>query len=356
MLQHLSRLGLWVNWKKVKALPCAESPFSLYGVGLCRHDGVSQQRAHPISAEPTEFLQRQDGGITEAISEAPRAYGIHGRCHAVQTAPYETTSALVTQPSPEMGIAPWHTSHDNHADVLQHIQPLVGPSLSMGWGALRTSVPACCHDKCLQDATCNGQVTLGSLAGPRLLWHINCLELLAVLLAFGGSCCSCKASTCLSILTTLWLVSYINRQGGLQSRHMSQLARHLLICSQTQLKSLKESCASQSLSWCFGVMCQLVIAAPTIAGNDWTIQWKMRRTHWLKTWHWGGSLAHGKENGPGAYTSMCSPSKPSCTDTVQGQGGQGTGLAGHTLLAHLDLVSGTHAPCDSPSLVDSPKE
>ncbi len=34
-------------------------------------------------------------------------------------------------------------------------------------------------------------------------------------------------------------VSYINRQGGLRSRRMSQLARHLLLWSQTQLKSLR---------------------------------------------------------------------------------------------------------------------
>ncbi len=34
-------------------------------------------------------------------------------------------------------------------------------------------------------------------------------------------------------------VSYINRQGGLRSRRMSQLAHHLLLWSQTWLKSLR---------------------------------------------------------------------------------------------------------------------
>ncbi|KAL0177701.1 hypothetical protein M9458_026595, partial [Cirrhinus mrigala] len=34
-------------------------------------------------------------------------------------------------------------------------------------------------------------------------------------------------------------VAYINRQGGLRSRRMSQLARHLLLWSQTRLKSLR---------------------------------------------------------------------------------------------------------------------
>ncbi|KAL0160303.1 hypothetical protein M9458_044028, partial [Cirrhinus mrigala] len=50
-------------------------------------------------------------------------------------------------------------------------------------------------------------------------------------------------------------VSYINRQGGVRSRCMSQLARHLLLWSQTRLKSLravyipgKLNCAADALS------------------------------------------------------------------------------------------------------------
>ncbi len=43
------------------------------------------------------------------------------------------------------------------------------------------------------------------------------------------------------------------------------------------------------------------------------------------------------------------PSEPSHTDTVQGQRGRGTGPACCAVLAHPDLVLGTHAPRDSPS-------
>ncbi len=53
---------------------------------------------------------------------------------------------------------------------------------------------------------------------------------------------------------------------------------------------------------------------------------------------------------PLAYANMHFPSEPSSTDTVQGQGGRGTGLACCTLLAHTDLVFRTLAPCDSLSL------
>ncbi|MGL5830430.1 MAG: hypothetical protein ACRC0L_12805, partial [Angustibacter sp.] len=34
-------------------------------------------------------------------------------------------------------------------------------------------------------------------------------------------------------------VAYINKQGGLRSRRMSQLARHLLLWSHTRFKSLR---------------------------------------------------------------------------------------------------------------------
>ncbi len=56
----------------------------------------------PVRAELPEFLQRQDDGTTETLSEAPGADGMHSRSHATRIAAYETTSALVTLPSNEM--------------------------------------------------------------------------------------------------------------------------------------------------------------------------------------------------------------------------------------------------------------
>ncbi len=51
-----------------------------------------------------------------------------------------------------------------------------------------------------------------------------------------------------------------------------------------------------------------------------------------------------------------SPSEPTRTDTVQAQGGRGAGPAGCAPLAHPDLVSRTHFPRDSTSLVHSSEE
>ncbi len=51
--------------------------------------------------------------------------------------------------------------------------------------------------------TYNGHAASGFWTGPQLLWHINCLELLAVLLALWRSGRCCLASTCWSAWSTL---------------------------------------------------------------------------------------------------------------------------------------------------------
>ncbi len=56
-------------------------------------------------------------------------------------------------------------------------------------------------------------------------------------------------------------------------------------------------------------------------------------------------------------TQICvSPSEPSRTDPVQGQGGRGASPFGGALLAQSDLVPRTDAPRDSPSLANSSEE
>ncbi len=56
-------------------------------------------------------------------------------------------------------------------------------------------------------------------------------------------------------------------------------------------------------------------------------------------------------------TQICvSPSEPSRTDPVQGQGGRGAGPLGGAVLAQSDLVPRTGAPRDSPSLANSSEE
>ncbi len=162
---------------KEQALHCAENLFSQCGVRLGEYDGTPHGGTCPSSAELPEFLQRQECGTTETVSEAPGAYGVRSCSHAARIASYETTSALATLPGPEVGMAqcrrslsPWTDLAFLRAGVpLEQVSwhtVVTTDTSSTGWGA-----------------TCNGQVALGLWTGPRLLWHINCLELWAVHLA-----------------------------------------------------------------------------------------------------------------------------------------------------------------------------
>ncbi len=228
---------------KEQALPCAENLFSRCGVRLGEYDGTPHGGTCPSSAELPEFLQRQECGTTETVLEAPGAYGIRSCSHAAQIASYETTSALATLSGPEVGMVPRYTASGYHPAVSPLPQPLDGPYLSMGRGAPRTSVPAyCCPNRCLQHGLGRYMQRAGSLGAldraPRLLWHINCLELWAVHLALWQLRPLLLGKHVL-VRTDNTVLSYINRLGGIRSHCMSQLARHLRLWSHTQFKSLR---------------------------------------------------------------------------------------------------------------------
>ncbi len=88
-------------------------------------------------------------------------------------------------------------------------------------------------------ATYNGHAVSGVWTGPQLHWHINCLELLAVRLALSRLRGRLQHKDVLVRTDNTATVAYINRQVGLRSRRMSQLARHLLLWSQKHLRSLR---------------------------------------------------------------------------------------------------------------------
>ncbi len=195
---------------KEQALPCAENLFSRCGVRLGEYDGTPHGGTCPSSAELPEFLQRQECGTTETVSEAPGAYGIRSCSHAARIASYETTSALATLPGPKVGMAPRYTASRYLPAVSPLPQPLDRPCLSTGRGAPRTSVPAyCCHNRCLQ----HGLGRYMQRAG-RLLWHINCLELWAVHLALRQFRPLLLGKHVLVRTDNTAAVSYINRLGG----------------------------------------------------------------------------------------------------------------------------------------------
>ncbi len=229
--------------RKEQTLPYAEDLFSRHGVGLGQPHSTSLRGACSVNAEMPGVSPAQEGGSTETFSEAPGAYGILSRYHAARIASYETASALAPRPSPEMGMAPRHIPGLTHPSCRRTFSPWSDLAF------LRAGVPleqVSRHVVVSTDASatgwgamCNGHAAAGLWTGPQLQWHINCLELLAVWLALRRFRTLLHEKHILVRSDNTATVAYINHQGGLRSRRMSQLARHLLLWSQKHLRSLR---------------------------------------------------------------------------------------------------------------------
>ncbi len=363
---------------KEQALPCAENLFSRCGVRLGEYDGTPHGETCSSSAKLPEFLQRQECGTTETVSEAPGAYGIRSCSHATRIASYETTSALATLPGPEVGMAPRYTASGYHPAVSPLPQPLDGPCLSTGRGAPRTSVPAyCCHNRCLQHGLgryMQRAGSLGALDRAPTAWHINCLELWAVHLALWQFRPLLLGKHVLVRTDNTAAVSYINRllrytipphvtarppsppleshavqvtarcshpgeaqSCGRRTLTTAHTPRRVATPSRDEPADLESIWGSSGRPVCF----PRVLPRPAVLLSD-----RGPPRH-IRT---GTQLASG-------LTQVCvSPSEPTRTDTVQAQGGRGAGPAVCAPLAHPDLVSQTHFPRESTSLAHSSEE
>ncbi len=363
---------------KEQALPCAENLFSRCGVRLGEYDGTPHGGTCPSSAELPEFLQRQKCGTTETVSEAPGAYGIRSCSHAARIASYETTSALATLPGPEVGMAPRYTASRYLPAVSPLPQPLDRPCLSTGRGAPRTSVPAyCCHNRCLQHGLGRYMQRAGSLGAldraPTALAHQlpgavgSAFSLAAVpATAVGQARASPHGQHCGGLVYqpaggytitphvtarpqsppleshAVQVTACCSHPGAAQSCGRRALTtahvpRRMATPSRDDPADLESIQGSSGRPVCL----PRVLPLPAVLLPDRGPP-RHRRT--------GTQLASG-------LTQVCvSPSEPTCTDTVQAQGGRGAGPAGCAPLAHPDLVSRTHFPRDSTSLAHSSEE
>ncbi|KAI2647955.1 Transposon Ty3-G Gag-Pol polyprotein [Labeo rohita] len=225
VLNHLAQLGLRVNWEKSKLSPVQR--ISFLGVEL---DSISMSaRLSPgtctISAEVCGDTQMQVYGPPKTGSEASRAHGIRSRGHAAGFDAHETMSVGIT-PSCRKTLSPWTDLAFLRSGVpLEQVSRRIvvtTDASKTGWGAV-----------------CNGQAASGVWTGPRLLWHINCLELLAVLLALKRFRPLVQGKHVLVRSDNTATVAYINHQGGVRSFRMLRLARHLWLWSQDRLRSLR---------------------------------------------------------------------------------------------------------------------
>ncbi|KAI2663570.1 Transposon Ty3-I Gag-Pol polyprotein [Labeo rohita] len=224
VLRHLSHLGLQVNREKSKLSPVQR--ISFLGVEL---DSVSMtarltnERAQSVlkclesfrhkTAVPLKTFQRLLGHMAAAAAVTPLGLlhmrplqrWLHDR--VPRWAWHRGTLRIGVSPQCRRLFSPWSDPAFLQAgvplgQVSRHLVVYTDAS-STGWGAV-----------------CNGQAASDSWTGPRLQWHINCLELLAVLLALRRFRPTLRHKHVLVRTDSTATVAYINRQGGLRSRRM----------------------------------------------------------------------------------------------------------------------------------------
>ncbi len=375
VLSHLSQLGLQVNWEKSKLSPVQR--ISFLGMEL---DSVSQtarltqERAQSVlnclntfknrTAAPLKQFQRLLGHMAAAAAVTPLGllhmrslqHWLHGR--VPRWAWQSGTLRVQVTPACRQTFTPWSDLSFLRAGVpLEQVSRhavVYTDASAKGWGA-----------------TFNGHAVSGVWTGPQLHWHINCLELLAVHLALNRLKRRLRGEHVLVRTDNTATVAYINRQGGLCSRRMSQLARHLLLWSRKHLRSLRAIHIPGLLNRTADELSRAALPG----------EWRLHpgpadlATFWTRTGRpvrvprdvalpvvllpdrW--NTRHGRTGtqlAAGPSQICISPSEPSRTGSVQGQRGRGADPARGTILAYQDLVPRADAPRDSPSLADSSEE
>ncbi len=244
VLSHLSQLGLRVNWEKSKLLPMQRISFLGMEFGFGQSDSAPHAGTRSVGVELLEYIQEQDaaplkqfqrllGHMAAAAAVTPLGllhmrplqHWLHGR--VPRWAWQSGTLRVQVTPACRQTFTPWSDLSFHRAGVpLEQVSRhavVYTDASAKGWGA-----------------TFNGHAVSGVWTGPQLHWHINCLELLAVHLALNRLKRRLRGEHVLVRTDNTATVAYINRQGGLRSRRMSQLARHLLLLwSRKHLRSLR---------------------------------------------------------------------------------------------------------------------
>ncbi len=243
VLKHLSLLGLRVNWEKSKLVPTQRISFlGMEFDSVNQTARLTQERAQSVlncfktlsgrTAVPLKLFQRLLGHMAAAAVTVPLGllhmrqlqHWLYGRIP--RWAWKRCTYRVQITPACRKTFRPWSDPSFLRAgvpleQVSRHAVVFTDASTT-GWGA-----------------TYNEHAVSGVWTGPQLHWHINCLELLAVRLALSRLRGRLQRKDVLVRTDNTATIAYINRQGGLRSRRMSQLARHLLLWSQKHLRSLR---------------------------------------------------------------------------------------------------------------------
>ncbi len=122
----------------------AEDLFSRHGVGFGQPNSTPHPGTCSVGAELLQDLIRQDGGSTETLSEAPRAYGCSCGDSPARSAPYETALALALWPNPVVGVETRHSPGSDYTGLPQDLQAVVRSLVSSGRSAPGAGIQTCC--------------------------------------------------------------------------------------------------------------------------------------------------------------------------------------------------------------------
>ncbi len=133
----LHQLGLRVNWEKSKLSPMQR--ISFLGMELDSVEQTArlmQERAQSVLNCLNTFKSR----IAVPLKQFQRLLGHMAAAAAVT---YETASALAPWPSPELGVAMWHSPGPSHTGLPPNLHLVVRPFVSLGRSAPGIGLQAC---------------------------------------------------------------------------------------------------------------------------------------------------------------------------------------------------------------------
>ncbi|KAL0165985.1 hypothetical protein M9458_037829, partial [Cirrhinus mrigala] len=217
---HLECLGLRVNLSKSVLHPSQQISFlgaifdsTQASSGNTATSGLIQGRS-PLSPQEVSKDARPYGFRIPSTRTGPAAY-------AAPSALIETTGSTSCMASRIPVWKPWSPGKAHNGS--RGARKVVTTDASnKGWGAL-----------------CDGNPAFGLWSKAEEGFHINCLEMLAVCHALCAFLPDLKRHHVLIRSDSMIVVSYINRHGGLSSRHLFTLVKDLLEWAQLNLASLR---------------------------------------------------------------------------------------------------------------------
>ncbi len=355
----------------------AEDLFSRHGVLFGQPNSTPHPGTCSVSAELLQDLIRQDGGSTETLSEAPGAYGCSCGDSPAWSAPYETASALALWPNPEVGVETRHLPGSDYTGLPQDLQAVVRSLVPSGRSAPGAGIQTCCGiHRCLDHRLGSHVQRARSIRGldgsptalayqlPRVASSTPCPEpsqrapsAQGCSGPYGQHCDRCVYQPARRFA----LPSHVATRPPpppleSEASEVPSCHPHPRSVQSGSRRAVSSSTSRRVETPSPGGSADLG-SVRSCSGRPVCIS----RNHPLPRVLLPnrGNAQHGctgTQLAPGPAQICVPPSEPTSTDTVQDQGGRGAGLVSGSILAQQDLVPGTHAPRDSPSLANSSEE